>query len=148
MRKLYRVLAINIGLMTSVAPLASTGWALSQEPTGTSQDAQTSAKMPHSPEEVVQKMSSKLNLTDDQKEQLTPIIAERQQKMSAVKSDTSLTPDQKKAKAKGIYQDSDNKINAILNDQQKQQYAQMEQEKREKMHQHKQQQQQQQEQPQ
>ncbi len=39
-----------------------------------------------SPDQVVAKMSEKLNVTDQQKTQITPIIADRQQKMEALRA--------------------------------------------------------------
>lgn len=44
-----------------------------------------------------------------------------------------MRPMQKKRKLKSIFEDSDKKIKALLNDEQKRQYAQVEQEMRERM---------------
>ena len=54
---------------------------------------------------------------------MLPVIADRQQKLLAVKGDTSMRPLVKMRRMKEIFEDSDKKINAIPNDQQKQQYA-------------------------
>ena len=86
-----------------------------------------------SPDEVVAKMSTKLSLTDDQKTKITPIIAERQEKLKALAADTSTPKLQKMKKMKSVYADSDTKINALLTDEQKQKYAQMQEEMREEM---------------
>lgn len=88
-----------------------------------------------SPDEVVNSLATKLNLTDDQKSQIKPIIADRQQQIAAMKSDTSMRPRQKMRKMKSIFEESDKKIEAILNDQQKQQYIAMEQQMRDQMRQ-------------
>ncbi len=92
------------------------------------------------PDQVVNILAGKLSLTDDQKAQITPIIAERQQKMRALQSDTSERPRRKARKMKGILTDSDKKINAILTPDQQKQYAQIEQHMREQMKQRMQQQ--------
>ncbi|HEY1264156.1 MAG TPA: hypothetical protein VGF06_11585, partial [Terriglobales bacterium] len=81
------------------------------------------------PEEVVQKLDQKLSLSDDQKAKLTPLIAERQEKMKALASESGRR--RKKAREmKAIYSESDEKIKAVLNDDQKQKYAEAEQEMR------------------
>ena len=85
------------------------------------------------PDEVVGILSSKLSLSDDQKTKITPIITDRQQKMKALKADTSLRPMQHMRKAKGILSDSDKKINAVLTPDQQQKYAQVEQQMQDQM---------------
>lgn len=85
------------------------------------------------PEEVVTRMSSKLNLTDDQKAKITPIIAGRQTQMKALMADTSGRRLQKARKAKSIMSDSDNKIEAILTSDQKKAYAQMKEQTKEQL---------------
>jgi Spy/CpxP family protein refolding chaperone len=98
------------------------------------QDTQSSgARQMRSPDEVVQKLGEKLNLTDDQKEQIKPIIADRQQKLQALRSDSSGRRRQKARQAKSILEDSDKKIKAILTPDQQKQYAEMEQQMKEQM---------------
>jgi phosphotransferase system IIB component len=70
-------------------------------------------------------MSGKLNLTDDQKTKITPIVAARQTQMRALMADTSGRRMQKARKAKSIMSDSDKKIEAILTNDQKKIYAEM-----------------------
>jgi Spy/CpxP family protein refolding chaperone len=96
------------------------------------QDAQsTGTRQMRSPDEVVQKLGEKLNLTDDQKEQIKPIIADRQQKLQALRSDTGRRR-QKAREAKSILEDSDKKIKAILTPDQQKQYAELEQQMKER----------------
>jgi hypothetical protein len=47
-----------------------------------------------------------------------------------VRTDPTLTPQQRRARARGIMQDSNSKIEAVMNDSQKQQYEQMQQSRR------------------
>jgi Spy/CpxP family protein refolding chaperone len=77
------------------------------------------------PEEAVTRMSSKLNLTDDQKSKITPIIADRQTQMRALMADSSGRRLQKARKAKSIMSGSDKKIEAVLTGDQKKTYEQM-----------------------
>ncbi len=85
------------------------------------------------PEEAVSRMSSKLNLTDDQKAKITPIIADRQTQMRALMANTSGRRMQKARKAKSIMSDSDKKIEAILTSDQKKTYAQMKEQTKEQL---------------
>lgn len=87
--------------------------------------AATTGRQPMDPDEVVDMLAAKLNLTEDQKAGIKPIIADRQQKLRDLREDTSSRPMQRMRKAKKIVEDSDKKIEPILNDQQKQQYAQI-----------------------
>ena len=85
------------------------------------------------PEEAVTRMSSKLNLTDDQKAKITPIIADRQTQMRALMADTSGRRMQKARKAKSIMSDSDKKIEAVLTSDQKKTYAEMKEQMKEQL---------------
>jgi Spy/CpxP family protein refolding chaperone len=94
--------------------------------------SQTAGQWP-GPDEVVAKMSSKLNLTEDQKAKITPVIADRQTQMKALMADTSGRRMQKARKAKSIMSDSDKKIEAVLTSDQKKTYAQMKEQMKEEM---------------
>ena len=83
-----------------------------------------------SPEDVVAKLDSKLSLSDDQKAKITPIIADRQQQLKALASDGSGRKFKKARKMKSIFSESDEKIKAVLNDDQKKKYEEMKQEMR------------------
>jgi hypothetical protein len=98
-----------------------------QEPDSGQQQARS--RWP-TPDEVVARLDSKLSLSDDQKTQITPIIAARQQKLKALAADTSMRRWKKARKMKAVFQDSDKKIKALLSDDQRQKYTQMEQEMR------------------
>jgi protein CpxP len=78
---------------------------------------------PPPPEQVTGWLASKLDLSDEQKSQVTPIIAERQRKLAALRADTTLRRGQKLRQMKAVYEDSDARIEALLTDAQKQQYA-------------------------
>lgn len=138
MTKLYRSFTFNLILLTGIAGMVTPVFAHGQDSTDASQAAQRSATNSRSPEAIVNRLAEKLNLTADQKSQITPIIADRQQKLSDLRADTSLRRGQRMRQAKSIFEDSDKKINAVLNDQQKQQYAQLEQQMRQEMKQRRQ----------
>ena len=94
--------------------------------------AQTPQEWP-TPDQVVSRMNEKLNLSEDQKSKITPIIADRQTQVKALMADSSGRKMQKAKKAKSIMSDSDQKIMAVLNDDQKKKYEQMKDEMRDQM---------------
>lgn len=66
-----------------------------------------------------------LNLTDDQKSQVKTILEDRAQKMRSVRSDTSLSPEDRRSKMGSIFEETNSKIRTLLNDEQKQKFDQM-----------------------
>ncbi|HEY0162526.1 MAG TPA: hypothetical protein VGB69_07615 [Edaphobacter sp.] len=111
-------------------PLASV--AASSQTTSDDSTAQMRGGCP-SPEETVTRMSSKLNLSDDQKNQILPIITNRQAQMKALMGDDSGRRMQKARKARSIMSESDQKIEAVLTSEQKKTYEQMKEEMREQV---------------
>jgi periplasmic protein CpxP/Spy len=77
------------------------------------------------PNRAAHHLGKQLGLSNDQVKQLEPIFADRQQQVASVRSDTSLSPQDRRAKLRSIQQDSRNKIEALLTDSQKQQFEQM-----------------------
>lgn len=90
------------------------------------------ARTPLTPDQVVAKLDNQLSLTDDQKAKITPIIADRQEKLRNLQSE-SMRRRKKAREMKAIFQDSDKKIEAVLTDQQKSKYEQMQEQMREQM---------------
>jgi protein CpxP len=71
-----------------------------------------------------------LNLTDEQKAKLRPIVADETQQLDAVRNDSSLSAEQKVAKANQIRETASPKIKAILTPEQLQKLADMQQKAR------------------
>ena len=90
-------------------------------------------RMQMTPDEQLARMTKHYNLSADQQTQIKPILANQQQQMMALRGDTSLSREDKMAKMKGIRDDSSTKIQAILNDTQKKQYAEDQQKMQERM---------------
>ncbi len=76
-----------------------------------------------------------LNLTDEQKAKLRPIIADENQQMEAVRNDSALTTDQKVAKANQIRETASPKIKAVLTPEQLQKLADLQQKARQQQQQ-------------
>lgn len=70
-----------------------------------------------------------LNLTDEQKAKLRPIIADENQQMEAVRNDNSMSQAQKIDKANQIRAQASPKIKAVLTPEQLQKLAQMQQDR-------------------
>jgi protein CpxP len=66
-------------------------------------------------------LDKKVTLTEEQKTKLQPIFAEQQQQVRAIRQDTSLTPEQKKAKIRDVRQKTRGEIMAVLTPEQQQQ---------------------------
>jgi Spy/CpxP family protein refolding chaperone len=77
-------------------------------------------------------LSQHLNLTEDQKKQLKPILAGELKQMRAVGEDASLTQDQKREKMRQIHEASRPQVQAILTPEQRQKFAQMKEEAKER----------------
>jgi len=96
------------------------------------------AQTPPSPEKQeaiakLEKLSSELQLTPQQKKQMMPIMMEEAKKMKAVKADASLGPLQKAMQLKQVGTDMDTKVQPILNPQQYQKFQQIRTQEREEM---------------
>ncbi len=78
------------------------------------------------PARQLDRMTRRLNLTDDQRAQIKPILEERQQKMAAIFQNQSLTQGEARQQMRAVHLDTHNRIMAVLNDQQKQVFQQME----------------------
>jgi Spy/CpxP family protein refolding chaperone len=66
-------------------------------------------------------MSKKLGLSADQTAKVEPILSDSQQKMSTLRSNTSLTQDQRREQMKAIHQDTQTQLATILTPDQMQQ---------------------------
>jgi periplasmic protein CpxP/Spy len=83
-------------------------------------------------DQQLQRLSDKLNLTDDQKTKLKPILQDQMDQMKTVREDTSLTPEQKRAKMKSTHASFNEQINAVLTPEQQAKYKEMQQERTQK----------------
>jgi protein CpxP len=82
------------------------------------------------PEGQLKHLTKALDLTPDQQTQLKPILDAQHQQMEALHQDQALSREDRFAKMKALREDSKTKIEAVLNDAQKQKYEAMQ----ERMH--------------
>ena len=114
------------------------GLAMAQEPAQSQDDSAPAAqsapppaqRRPPNPARQARRLGRQLGLSAGQVTQIEPMLADRQQQLENLRTDPTLTPQQRRAQARGIMQDSNSKIEAVMNDSQKQQYEQMQQSRR------------------
>src|SRR4051794_5531094 len=66
------------------------------------------------PQQRVNMLAKRLNLTDDQKTKVQSIFADMQQQSQGIRQDSSLSREDKMAKMKALREDADGKINGVL----------------------------------
>jgi hypothetical protein len=74
------------------------------------------------PDQRLAHMTKRYNLTADQQSQIKPILQDEQQQMQSMHSDTSMSRDDKMAKMKSMHEADNQKIEAVLTDDQKQKF--------------------------
>lgn len=81
----------------------------------------------------MENLTKELNLTKEQQEKIKPILENEMKEIQAVRSNDSLTKEQKHEKTKAIRQTTRESINKILMPEQQKKYSEMENKAREKM---------------
>lgn len=80
---------------------------------------------PPTVDQRLQRMSQMLDLTGDQQEKIRPILESESTQMQQLRSDTSLSQEDRMAKMKQIREGSSSQINAVLTPDQQKKYAEM-----------------------
>lgn len=92
-----------------------------QDATSAASDATTQAKV----QQKLQHLSSELNLTEDQKTKIKPILQNEAGQLKGVNNDSSLSSADKQAKMKEIHASASQQMNEILTPDQQQKLAAM-----------------------
>jgi periplasmic protein CpxP/Spy len=87
------------------------------------------------PDEQLARMTTRYSLTTEQQDQVKPILVSQQHQMQALRENTSLSRRDRMAKTQTIRSDSNAKIKAVLNDDQKQQFEHDQQQMQERLQQ-------------
>lgn len=103
----YAALVLCVCLVLSIPVMAQTQSSMEQSQTATGSQGQ--------PGDKAQKISQALNLSPQQQSQLTPILENEEPKVQDIKNDTNLNTDQKQAKTKKVYEETDKLVKPILN---------------------------------
>ncbi len=80
---------------------------------------------PMSPDEELSHLTKALNLTTEQQTQIKPVLQDRSDQLMQMRQDASLSREAKGAKMKSVDDESNTKLEAVLNDQQKTKYEKM-----------------------
>jgi periplasmic protein CpxP/Spy len=83
------------------------------------------------PEQRLERLSKQLNLTDDQKAKIKPILDDEDAKMKALWQDTSTAPEDKRGKLMAVHQTANDQIKSLLTEDQQKKFSDMQ----ERMHQ-------------
>ena len=115
--------------LTGLLAFGTAGIALAQSDTTPNTTAPSQGRVAHGhqldPNRDLAHLTKKLDLTQDQQSQIQPILTDRDQQLNQLWQDTSMSRADKRAKSQQIRDDSDSKIRAVLNDDQKQKYSNM-----------------------
>jgi len=119
-----RIFLLLILMASSAAFAGETGL---QEPATPSSETAT---VQRSPNDVVKTLAKHLSLTEDQQAKILSVIIERQRKAQEVWTSSTLFVRQKQGQVRGINEDSDRRINALLTGDQQKAYAAFEQDRK------------------
>ena len=86
-----------------------------------------------SPDQQLERLSSTLNLTDAQQGQLRPILEARYQKTESLRSDSTLSQQDRRSKMRSLFEESNNQIRAVLNSDQQKKFDEIQQRRRDRM---------------
>ncbi len=131
---MYRtILPKALALTVLTAGLAVAG-AQQAQPTPDASAPQQDAPMHHrhapNPQRQAEYLTKKLNLTADQTAKIEPILADRDQKMAALRSNTQLSPEDRHQQRRSIDQDAQQQMAGVLSPDQMTQLKAMHQEHR------------------
>lgn len=132
MRKNSKLAVLVFALALAVAGAGAQSPDSNSAPAPQAQDAQGGAPGMHGdhPGRRMDWLAKQLNLTDDQKTKLQPIFENEASQMRAVRDDTSLNPDQRRAKMKQIRESTRPQIDAVLTPEQQQKFQQLQEQRR------------------
>jgi Spy/CpxP family protein refolding chaperone len=80
---------------------------------------------PPSVDQRLERLSRMLNLDDQQKTKIRPILEEENKQMEALRADSSLTPESRRAKFREIHENAMKQMNPILTPEQQEKLANM-----------------------
>ena len=105
---------VVVGLMASLSASQD-----SSQPASTAPAPRHGHKQGDRAEQRLKRLSKKLNLTDDQKEKVRPILQDEEKQLTDMEADSTLTAQQKHKKTKEIRRSSRSQLDAILTPEQK-----------------------------
>lgn len=125
---------LSAGMVLAQAPAPNQAAPTGQAPATQGQPGNSHRNF--DPNRQAVRLSKRLGLSDGQVAQIKPILAARFQQMQTLRADASLSDQDRHAKVHALMQDSNTRIEAVLNDTQKQQFEKMQAQRRSHQHNH------------
>ena len=120
MRRIHIVLATLLCAVATMLCMSTTAWAQATQDSQTPQAGHHQRGEGMTADAQLDHMSQTLNLTDDQKTKIKPILEDSMKQMQTVRQDTSLSQEDRRSKMQQIHESTMSQIKPILNaDQQK-----------------------------
>ncbi|MGC1870565.1 MAG: hypothetical protein WA700_06360 [Acidobacteriaceae bacterium] len=88
---------------------------------------------PPTPEHQLQRLTKMLNLTQDQQQQMLPVLQDQHKQMDTIQNNTALSPQERHQQMRAAMMDTHQKLEALMTDTQKQQFEQAMQQRRDHM---------------
>ncbi len=111
---IHSTLALTLAATAAFAQQSAPAPAETQNSATAQQPAGARHHHPFDAHKAAQHMGKKLGLTDDQTAKLEPILNDHQQKISALRADTSLTQDQRRQQIRSIMKDTHAQFATVL----------------------------------
>jgi len=111
----FAILIVVAGLLASLSAFAQD----SSQSAPAAPNAKHAHRQGDRAEQRLKRLSKKLNLTDDQKERIRPILQDEEKQLTEMEADSALTAQQKHKKTKEIRRSSRSQLVAILTPEQK-----------------------------
>ena len=129
MSRKFSIAVLPLAFAAGLFVVAQTSHALQTAPAAPEHGAMGGHAMgAMTPESRLKMLTEKLDLTEDQQAKLKPILEDESTQMKTLHDDTSLAPEDKRAKMKELHESSVEKMNAILTPDQQAKWKQMRQE--------------------
>ena len=119
-RKLFIAIALSALLLFALGVVAQ-----EQAPPSGQEQQPARGPMMQTPQERLNNLTKELNLTDDQKAKIKPILEDEQKQMQALRGDTSMSREDRRAKMMEIRNKSNDSIKAVLDKDQQKKYDEM-----------------------
>jgi protein CpxP len=121
MKHLFLSASLTLALAGTLAPAQSTP----TNPDTTTQNGYHRHHHAPDPHREAQRVGQRLGLSADQTAKLEPIFADSQQKIAALRSDTSLSPDQMRQQFRAVHETTKTQLASVLTPDQMQQLRNM-----------------------
>jgi periplasmic protein CpxP/Spy len=128
MSKKTQLLVLSFALILAVSWVPAIAQGTTDQASTMAADQETKAKV----QAGLQHLATELNLTEDQKAKIKPVLQNEFAQLKAVNADSSLSADQRQSKVTEIRGSAKSQIQSILTPEQQQKFAAMKEEWQEK----------------